>query len=64
MFKEYDIVFSVKKLNDNVPENTMGTILYIYNSTPVEYEVEFVDSLGDTLDILTVSELDIRIEKK
>ena len=55
--KEYDIVKSVRDLNSEIPKDTIGTVLIVYNST--DYEVEFVDEEGQTLDVITVSQDDI-----
>ena len=51
--KELDIV----KLNRNyngIQEGTIGTIVLKYNDN--NYEVEFFDENGDTIDVLTISE--------
>lgn len=37
--------------------------MLIYNSNPNKYEVEFLDTNGETLDILTVDEKDLELEK-
>lgn len=58
MMQEYDVVKSVRELNDKVPKDSVGTVLMILSA--VEYEVEFVDSEGNTLDVITVSDRDIR----
>ena len=57
MLKEYDIVKSAKELNENVPLGTFGTIVMVYDSKVVE--VEFFDTDNNTLDVLTVSILDV-----
>lgn len=54
---EYDVIVSKRLLSFNVPRGTMGTILIVYNSKC--FEVEFVDSEGATLDVLTVNIEDI-----
>lgn len=58
MLQEYDVVKSVKAI-ENVPKDAIGTIVMIYPSTPMHYEVEFIDKQGDTIAVLTVSEEDI-----
>ena len=45
-----DIVRLVKEFN-GLPAGTEGTIVLEYDGTA--YEVEFVDSEGDTIDVLT-----------
>ena len=59
MLNEYEVIKSVKQLSANVPKETIGTILIVYDTNPIAYEVEFVDDLGNSLDILTVFETDI-----
>ena len=58
MFKLYE---TVKLKNQDIldSENIIGTVLYIYDSAPPQYEVEFCDNLGGTVAILTVAESDI-----
>ncbi len=63
MFNEYDVVRSKKNLSENVKLGTRGAIMLIYNSNPNKYEVEFLDTNGETLDILTVDEKDLELEK-
>jgi Domain of unknown function (DUF4926) len=63
MFTEYDGIKSRKQLNSKVPEGSLGTILIVYDSNPIVYEIEFVnmyDGSMDSLDVLTVNESDIR----
>ena len=62
MFQEYDVVKSRRHLSKNVLKGTTGTILMVFDSSPYQYEVEFVDEQYNTLEILTVIEVDI--EKK
>ena len=57
MMQEYDVVKSIRELNKKVPKDSVGTVLMILS--PTNYEVEFVNSEGDTLDVITVSESDI-----
>ena len=61
MFNEYDIVRAKRNINKNVPKGSEGTILIIYPSTPAQYEVEFMDKEGNTMDVLTVKENDVEI---
>ncbi len=63
MIKKYDIVESLKALNDKVSKGCKGTVLIIYSDFPPTFEVEFVDEMNETLDVLTVMENDlIKIE--
>ena len=48
--KELDVVKLVKDFNI-LPAGTEGTIVLEYDGTA--YEVEFVDSEGETIDVLT-----------
>lgn len=59
MFKEYDVVFAVRDLSTIVLKGIRGVILMIYNSTPPQYEVEFIDEDGNSIEIITISEKDI-----
>lgn len=53
---EYDIVIAKRTLSDNVLKGTQGTIVMVYECPKIAYEVEFFNSNGDTIDILTVDE--------
>ncbi|WP_199141896.1 DUF4926 domain-containing protein [Pedobacter sp. ASV12] len=59
MIKKYDIVKAIKTLNDKVFEGCKGTVLIIYPDFPLAFEVEFVDEMNETLDVLTVKADDI-----
>lgn len=59
MLKKYDIVRSLKNLNEIVLKGSKGTILIVYDDFPAFYEVEFVDDFNETLDVLTVQAEDI-----
>ncbi|CAH0126162.1 DUF4926 domain-containing protein [Pedobacter sp. Bi126] len=59
MIKEYDIVKSLKSLNDKVFKGCRGTVLIIYSDFPSTFEVEFVDEMNETLDVLTVKANDV-----
>ena len=50
----YSIVKARKDLSNQVPIGSVGTVIMIYHSPTLAYEVEFVDELGNTLNILTV----------
>ena len=56
MFKEYDVVKAKIELSAFVRAGTRGAVLICYDGAPKEYEVEFVDESGETLDVLTVAE--------
>ncbi len=60
MFQDYEVIKATKDLSSKVLKGTKGTILLTYDTNMLpQYEVEFVNENGDTLDILTVSEEDI-----
>lgn len=59
MYNEYDVVRAIRNININVPKGSKGVVLIIYPSTPVQYEVEFVDEEGNSIDVITVQEMDI-----
>lgn len=63
MFNEYDVVKARRNLNAKIKIGTRGSIMLICNINPNKYEVEFVDIIGETLDIITVDENDIELEK-
>lgn len=58
-FKEYQVVNAKRTINNKVIKGVQGTILIVYDTIPPQYEVEFVDLEGDTLDLITVSECDL-----
>lgn len=53
MFKEYDVVIANKVLSGAVYKGTSGTVLICYPND--NYEVEFMEENGESLDVLTVS---------
>jgi hypothetical protein len=60
MYKELDVV----KLRDNrddvgLKEGAIGAILIVHKADPVAYEVEFCDSKGMTLALLTLLDKDL-----
>lgn len=59
MFKEYDVVVAKCALSETVKSKARGTILLILHTNPNVYEIEFMDQNGNTLDILTVNEVDL-----
>ncbi|EYE87120.1 hypothetical protein Q428_15215 [Fervidicella metallireducens AeB] len=59
MYEEYDVVRAIRDINDKVPKGSKGAVLIIHTSTPPQYEVEFIDEEGNTLDVLAVHERDI-----
>lgn len=64
MFDEYDVVKSTKQLSEKVPKESEGTVLVVFDADPTAYLVEFFGDQNNTLEILTVSEPDIRLHIK
>lgn len=63
MFQVYDVVLAKESLSSFVPKGTLGTVLLIYNCGS-EYEVEFINSASETLDILTVQGNKLCLKKR
>lgn len=59
MLKEYDVIESKRDLSQSVKLWTKGVIMLIVHKVPNKYEVEFVNNDGDTLELLTVDELNL-----
>lgn len=51
MFNEYDVVYSKEKINEKVSLNTKGVILMVLDENVDVYEVEFVDSNNEKIDV-------------
>ena len=64
MLKEYDVIQAKRDLSQVVKQGTKGAIMLIVHNEPNKYEVEFVDSNGDTLELLTVDEIDLELVKE
>jgi len=60
MFNEHDSVI-LKNENDKVPlpVGSRGAIVYVHDAHPPVYEVEFVDSDGNTIGVHTVEGADL-----
>ena len=63
-FFEYDVVKSIQSLGKDVPSGTFGTVLMVFASAHPKYEVEFVDSGGESLAVLTVKEGDLALVQR
>jgi len=61
MFHEYDVVELTKALSESLRVGTRGAIVMVYPGAQPEYEVEFVDELGQTIAVCTVSPDKIRL---
>ena len=65
MFKLYDVVKSKKEISEDIPVDTIGTIVMIYNEfTPIAYEVEFINDEMETINVVTVKDEDLIIIAK
>ncbi len=60
MFDEYDYVELIEELDSTLRIGIRGAIVMVYDCRPPEYEVEFVDNQGNTIDIRTVNESQIK----
>ena len=64
-YVEYDIVIAEKKLSEQVKRGTEGVILSVHKARDqYDYTVEFLESTGETIDILLVSEKDLESRDK
>lgn len=59
MIEEYEVVRAKKDLSHAVQKGCIGAVVMIYQEPTLGYEVEFVDTEGNTLDVLTVYPDDI-----
>ncbi|HMI83273.1 MAG TPA: DUF4926 domain-containing protein [Polyangiaceae bacterium] len=63
-FEDYDYVELLETIAPKLPAGTRGAIVMTYPVEPREYEVEFVDANGDTIEVRTVKESQLqRIER-
>ncbi|EIS8279014.1 DUF4926 domain-containing protein [Listeria monocytogenes] len=60
MFNEYDIVCSSVDINEEVKSGTKGVILMVLDLKKEVYEVEFVNSNDDTIDVTEVRGAQLR----
>ena len=58
LMREYDVVRAIRALDDNVTAGSIGTILLVYRSPRLAYEVEFMED-GQSLGFVTVEPEDI-----
>ena len=62
MFNEYDVVLAKRNLSQLVHLGCKGAVLICHGND--DYEVEFVDEDGDSLEVLTVSGVDLKTFNK
>ena len=56
-FNEYETVKLKKIFKDyEVPIGKKGAVLMIFDGSPTEYLVEFIDSKGKTIGLITIPE--------
>ncbi len=60
MFSEYDVVIARKALSEKVKLGSIGAVLMCFDGK--SYEVEFTDELGESLEVLTVSGVDLILQ--
>ena len=63
-FRDYDVVKTIRSLEEIVPEGALGTVLMVFESENSHYEVEFIDSDRDSLGVLTVDEKDLELVQR
>lgn len=56
-FDEHEIVEASRNITEEIPEGTSGVIVAVHASA---YAVEFIDENGDTIDVVTVYENDLK----
>lgn len=61
MFSDYDVVIAIKDLSTNVRKGAVGAILMCFEND--DYEVEFIDEQGESLEVLTVPGSDIVLKE-
>jgi len=61
MLREYDVVELVEGLSDSLKIGTRGAVVMVYPGERPEYEVEFVDANGRTIDVRAVSPDKLRL---
>ncbi|MGX8796858.1 DUF4926 domain-containing protein [Fusibacter sp. JL298sf-3] len=63
MYKEYDVVYAKRNLSEMVKKGTKGAIVLILDEKCSEYEVEFINDIGEFLELLSVDESDLDLKK-
>lgn len=59
MIKEYDVVKARRDLSESVLKGCVGAVVMIYHEPTLGYEVEFINDVGETLDVITAYPDDI-----
>lgn len=54
MVEEYDFVELTEDIMTDLKAGTRGAVVMVYPSDPPEYEVEFVNDVGETIAVRTV----------
>lgn len=62
MFNDYDVVIAVKDLSSKVRKGSIGAVLMCFDND--DYEVEFVNSKGESLEVLTVHGTDMVLKEE
>jgi hypothetical protein len=61
MLNENDVVKAKRILSEKILKGFIGTVVMVYQNPSLAYEVEFFDSEGDTIELLTVQPSDIEL---
>lgn len=64
MLNEHAVIVATRDLSEGVKRDCVGTIVMIYDDPSLAYEVEFFDSIGDTIELMTVEPNDIRLKSE
>ena len=60
---EFDVVKAKRDLSSKV-FNCIGTIVMIYEKPRLGYEVEFINEMGETIELLTVKPQDVSLYQR
>ena len=61
---EFDVVKAKRDLSSKVFKNCIGTIVMIYEKPRLGYEVEFINEMGETIELLTVKPQDVSLYQR
>ena len=60
---ELDVVIAKKRLSERIEAGCKGVIVMVYHQPSLAYEVEFFDNNEETIDVITVEEEAIELER-
>ncbi len=61
MINEYDVVKAKRSLSPKISKGCRGAVLMVFDEPSLAYEVEFVDEIGVTIDVITVYPNDLEV---